>query len=238
MQYAYNLSGDSTGRIITFKLGGTCVAGTLMELDDSNKYGEAIPLASVTASTDCLGLALASVTYSTILSTNADEDVVPIVINPFAVYRAKCAGSATSGAALTAATKHLLTQTSASTTVMTSGDAPTADMTMGTLLMVSGANTGASRVVTSVGSGTSATVTVPFASSMAVGDVGLLLPYSRMANKVQPTTDLTQANAAIATGTGIDCAVVDLEFPTPISSTAPEAFVYFVLHDHFYNPVD
>lgn len=236
MQYAYNLVGPGEARVATYKVGATVSAGTLCQLDDSNKYGEVIPV-TTTANTDTVGLALNTGTYST--TQGATEGVVTVVCNPLAVIRAWVAGSATTDAALSSSTYHVLTNTSASSggTTVTATHAGT-DFSLGTCYMLTGANKGLSRILTTITSTTSVTVTVPFPYAIAVGDKALILPYSKACNKVQPTTALTQADASIATGTGVDAAVVELEIPTPVNTTYPEVWVNFVVHDHFYNPVD
>lgn len=232
MQYAYDLGGAADPLYKTLKVGATVVASTLV-MHDTNFYGHVIPV-TTTSSTDGLGLCDAAATYATSL-----EATTGVIINPLAVYRAKCAGSATAGTALSAATLHVLTQTTASTTVITdttSGYSNSRDG--GTVFVLSGKNKGLSRVSTSHVDATSSTVTVAFPNSVAIGDKVVVVPYSCSSHKVQPTTNLVEADASIAIGTGIDCAVVDVKLQSPINATNPEIFVYFILHDTIFDPID
>lgn len=236
MKYINNLWGVGEARILDFKVGATVSKETIAMTEDSTQYGEAIP-STTTSATDALGVALNTGTYST--TQGATEGVITCVIDPYGVIRAKVSGAATEDTALSAATYHVLTNTSASSggTTVTATHAGT-DFTGGIVYMLTGANAGLSRVLTTVTSTTSIVVTVPFPYAIAVGDKALIIPYSRCTHKVQQTTALTQADGSIAWGTGIDCAVTNVLIPTPISTTAPEVYIDFVLHDHFYNPID
>lgn len=237
MQYAYSLAGVGEARVMTFKLGAAVAANIVVTVDSSADVGEAIACTTTTAA-DALGLTLSSGTYS---ATQGDtEGTCEVIVNPFGVIRAKACGAATENTALSAATKSVLTNTLASTTGVLITDATnvgTASFDGGLIYCLTGANAGKSRVITSVVSATSNTVTVPFPSTIAVGDKFLTLPWCRNGVAVQTTTAFTQANAIIATGTGIPGSVVDIEIPTPVNTTTPEAYVYFILQDHFYNPL-
>jgi hypothetical protein len=235
MQYMQGLWGPGEARILSFKVGATVAAG-VYAMVDTNQYGEVIPC-STTSATDGLGVALNTGTYST--TQGATEGVVEVVINPYGVTRAKVSGSSTADTALSAATYHVLTNTSASAggTVVTATTAGT-DFTGGYCFMLTGANAGLKRVITTVTSTTSITVTVPFPNAIAVGDKALILPYSRQTHKVQATATFIQADGSIAWGTGLDAAVINVDIPNPVNTTTPEVFVEFVLQDHFYNPID
>ena len=224
MKSSYYFGGDPL--LKTLKVGATVRAGSIV-MRDTNKYGHIIP-ATTTGSADSLGVALQAATYAT-----SAEGSTEVVVNPFQVIRAKCSGGASDNTALT-----VLANTGASTTVFSDTDVGTADMTGGTLFILSGANAGLSRVVTSTSSAVSITVTVAFPNSIAVGDAGVWVPFSTGSHKVQGTTNITQADATIATGTGMDAGVVDTELELPINSTTPVIWVDFVLHDHILNPID
>lgn len=230
MNYAYSLGGGPE-LIKTLKIGATVGYKGIFVQSDSNNYGE-VKLGTTTGA-DVIGLAISTGTYAT-----ATEATVEAVIAPLGVFRARMSGSATEGTALSAATKHVLTQTSASTTVMTAADAPTTVVTAGSLYMLSGANAGLRRVISGVSSGASVTVTVAFPNSIAVGDKGLAIPYRIGTSKVQATTYMYEADASITVGTGMDGSVVDLEVEKPINTTNPVAWVFFCLHDQLWNPVD
>lgn len=232
MKFAYNLGGGGSEAVIkTMKVGATVTAGQPV-MKDTNKYGDCIPV-TTTGSADSFGLALSSGTYST-----STEGTCEVACNPFGVFEALCAGTA-AGAALSAATKHVLTQTSASTTVISDAtNGYTNDRDGGTVLVLTGANAGLTRTATSHVDATSATVTVAFPYSIAVGDKVCVVPYAPGQHKVQLTTDLLAADASIAVGTGIDSAVVEVKLQNPINSTNPEVLVYFILHDSVWNPID
>jgi hypothetical protein len=232
MQYAYSLAGVGEALVKTLKVGATVAAGKLV-MRDTNMYGECM-LATTTGAADAFGVAQSAGTYAT-----SAEATVTVIINPLAVYRAKCSGAATEDTALSVSNM-VLTQTSASTTVITSTAAAiiAGPGNGGLLYCLDGANAGLSRVQTSHVDSTSYTATVAFPNSVAVGDHVLYLPYSRGSVNVQFTTNILQANAYIAAGTGADSAVVDVEVETPTNPTSPTAFVYFVLGDSIYNTVD
>jgi hypothetical protein len=235
MQYGYSLFGPGEARLMEFKLGAAVAAGIVVCIDGTNDIGEVIAC-TTTAAADALGLTISSGTYSA--TQGATEGTAMVCVNPFAVIRAKACGGATEGTALSAATKSVLTNTLASSTGVLITDATnvgTASFDQGLIYCLSGANAGKSRVITSVVSATSNTVTVPFPSAIAVGDKFLTLPWCRNTATVQTTAAFTEADATIATATGIPALVVDIEIPTPVNTTTPEAWVYFILGDHFYN---
>jgi len=235
MQYIGGLWGPGEARILEFKVGATIASG-VYAMVDTNQYGEVMPC-TTTSATDGVGVAMNTGTYST--TQGATEGVVAVVINPLGVHRAKVAGSSTADTALSAATYHVLTNTSASAggVTVTATTAGT-DFTGGYMIMLTGANAGLRRVITTVTSTTAITVTVPFPYAIAVGDKALILPYSRQGHKVQATSAFTQADGSIAYGTGLDAAVINVDVPNPVNTTTPEVFVEFVLQDHFYNPID
>jgi hypothetical protein len=232
MQYAYNLVGPGEAIVKTLKIGATVGAGKPVMLD-TNKYGTCI-LATTTGAADAFGIAQSDGTYST-----STEATVTVVVNPFAVNRAQCSGGATENTALNTSTL-LLTQTSASTTVITStAAAPIAGPVDGGLLYCTdGANAGLSRKATSHVDSTSYTCTVAFPNTVAVGDHVLYLPYGPGLVAVQGTTNMLQANAYIAVGTGMATRVVDVEVDKSSNPLSPTAYVYFTFGDHAFNPVD
>lgn len=229
MKYSYCLGGDPW--LKKLYIGASVVAGA-MTMKDGTFKGEAIP-ATTTSATDGFGVSLDAGTYAV-----ATPVLCQIVCNPMSVFRARVSGSATTGTALSAASKHVLTQTSASTTVITAADASGNEFAGGTAIALTGNNAGIRRPITSTVASTSVTVTLQFPYSVAVGDKVLGVPYSIGSHKVQLTTDFTEADGLIALGTGIDVGVVSLELNSPINSTNPILWVDFLLHDHIYNPID
>lgn len=189
--------------------------------------------ADTTSFADALGLALDTGTYST---TQGDaEGLVTVDVRPDAIIKARVAGSATAGAAMT-----VLSNTLANTagTTVTDADVGSNSFVYGMLYCLSGANAGQSRIVTTFNSGVSAVVTVPFLNDIAVGDTFLWMPYAPfgaaatyIANgNLQTTTTPTEADGSIASGTGAAVAVLDLEWGDSTSS-----YVEFLLGDHIYN---
>jgi hypothetical protein len=232
MQYAYNLVGPGEAIVKTLKIGATVGAGKPVMLD-TNVYGMCI-IATTTGAADALGIAQSDGTYST-----STEATITAVVNPFAVNKAQCSGGATENTALNTSTL-LLTQTSASTTVITStAAAPIASPGDGGFLYCTdGANKGLSRVATSHVDATSYTATVAFPNSVAVGDHVLYLPYKPGTTAVQGTTNMLQANAYILPGTGMAARVIEVEVDKSSNPTSPTAWVYFTFGDHAFNPVD
>jgi hypothetical protein len=237
MEYAYNMVGPSDSRLLEFKLGAAVAAGIVVCPDQTNDIGEIIAC-TTTAAANAVGLTLSSGTYSA--TQGDDEGTAMVIMNPFAVIKAKACGGATENTALSAATKNVLTNTLASTTGLLITDATnvgSASFDGGLIYGLSGANKGQSRVITSVSSTTSNTVTVPFKYDIAVGDKFLTLPWCKNIPAVQTTTAFTQADATIATGTGIPANVLEIEIETPVNDVNPDVWVYFVLRDHNFNPL-
>lgn len=196
-----------------------------------------VVLASTTSAADAIGVTTDTGTYST---TQGDaEGLVTVMWRPDNVYKALMSGAATAGTALTT-----LVNTAADTAglTVTDADVGTADMDGGMLFCTKGANLSQSRVVTTFTSATSVAVTVPFLNDIAVNDEFILVPYADVGtgaagadgnSAVQLTTDLTGANAAILSGTGINVVVVELVVPEHDPST--KSYVLFKLADHVYD---
>ena len=186
---------------------------------------------STTSFADSVGLAIDTGTYST---TQGDaEGLVRVQVRPDLVIKALMAGAAAEGTAMI-----LLSNTAAETagTVVTDADVGTADMVSGTLWCIAGANVGQSRVITTHSASTSFTVTVPFLNDIAAADEFLFCPWSLQGDGVadldgvgnlQTSTLFTQANAAIASGTGGAAVIVDLEL-----NRRTDSAVHFILQDH------
>jgi hypothetical protein len=226
MKLAYTLDG-SAPIIKKYKVGATVArAGVPVMVDASNKYGSVIPC-TTTSAADTYGVSVDAATYSTV--QGATEGVVSVIINPFAVYRALMTGSATENTTLQAL---IPTGTSAGGTTITDADVGTAEMDGGTIWGVSGANAGQSRTLTNYTSATNAVVTVPFANGILTTDVYAECPWcvgTAGGGNVQLSTLLTQANAIIAVGTGIDANVVELDL-----NGLTNSYVLFQLADHVF----
>lgn len=192
-----------------------------------------VVIATTTGATALVGVSIAGPgTYNTAQQTgNADpETLVSLIINPDAVWRALMSGGATENTALT-----LLPVTTASTdglavTTASEWSSPTYDE--GYTWGYDGANAGYARKITSVSS-TAGTVTVAFPNDTAVGDNFLRCPYSPMQTvTVQLTTNLTQADASIAVGTGAPFRVVELILNDVGGEGRTRSYVEFVSNSH------
>lgn len=223
MKFAYCLAGDPL--LKTVKVGATVTAGQVC-MRDTNKYGCAIP-ATTSGSADSFGVALSTGTYAT-----SAEGTCQVVMSPLQVLRGQAIGSTTDGTALT-----VLENTSASTTVFSDADVGTVDLTGGYLYILTGANAGLRRVVTSRNSAQDVTVTVAWPSSVAVGDKGIWMPFSIGSQVVVPTSNIQNLDATSVTN-GLDASVVDVELELPINSSAPVVWVDIVLQNHVLNQSD
>ncbi|KKL75069.1 hypothetical protein LCGC14_2058610, partial [marine sediment metagenome] len=191
---------------------------------------------STTAMTDALGLTLDTVTAVTAQQTDgtSTERNVTVIISPDAVYRSLISGGATEGTALveytvsTAMTDGLtLTDTSVTWT------SPAWDE--GSVFFTSGVNKGQHRKVIATGGSNVATFKNAFDFDSAVNDTYVKLPWwfcDATSNNLQSTTNLYQANALIAVGTGGAVRVIDMELDENDTSGM---YVLFTLDDHALN---
>ena len=231
MPGSYHLAGGAP-LIHTYKLGAT-ISNLNVPLINTATTGNITP-ASTTSGAAAVGVSVSTGTYST---TQGDaEGIVRVSCRPDLVICMLASGGATEGTALT-----LLSNTSASTDglTITDADVGSADMDGGTVWCISGANVGQSRTITTHTGSTSFAVTVPFKNDIAVGDQFLFVPWNMTGDgaaggdgngHVQLTTNLYQADASIASGTGIEASVVELELEGRSNS-----YVYFKLRDHVFD---
>lgn len=210
--------------------------------------------ASTTVAQDAVGLALDTATYSSTQSALGSGEVntegprgtftgldmgrmVTVSVRPDLIIRSLVSNGATAGTALA-----LLTNTSASaggTTISDSTNIPSADMKSGTVWCLTGANVGHARIITTHTASVSFVVTVPFPRAIAVGDTFLFVPYTAWgtfaasldgSNAVQFTTNIDQADGAIASGTGAEALVFNLEL-----RGRTDTKVSYMLRDHQWN---
>ena len=237
MRYAGSLSGDSAAHIRKVSIQATVVAGQPV-IEDANDVGSVTDPTGVTDLANVVGVTLADKTYSA--TQGASDNLVDVVINERGIFAARCNPSATSGTAYADGDGSFLTATanSAGGTTITDADVGTATKAGGTVFALTGANAGLSRVVTTFNSNTSIVVTHPFPNAIATGDTFLVVPY-RVGGTValQLTSDFTEANTAIAVGTGGAVTIYGIRVNTdsPASLSAPEAEVLFRFADHVYS---
>lgn len=182
---------------------------------------------------DTPGLALETAVYSAVQGDA--EGLVTVSVRPDLIVKALVSGGATENTGLTVLVN---TAASAGGTVVSAVATGAADMNSGTVFCTKGANAGRSRAITTHTGSTSFTVTVPFPNAIAVNDEFLFVPYGMQGDgagdgdgvgNVQATTLFTQANGAIASGTGGVATVVDLELNGRFDTA-----VLFILQDHIF----
>lgn len=214
-----------------YKIAATLAAGT-GAIGGSGAVAGVINV-STTNATEYIGLVIDGGTYST--TQGADEGIVTVDFRPDCIVKARASGSATAGTALTACTN---TSASAGGTTVTATGVQANDMKGGTAWCISGANVGLSRVVTTHTGSTSFVVVVPFPRAIAVGDVFLMVPWAQHGDfaassdgsSVQLGTVFTEADATVASGTGCQTCVVELEMQGASNSS-----VFFIFTDHVAN---
>lgn len=205
-----------------YKINATIATAGVPILVGASATAGVQPMLTQTLMARTLGINLDTGTYTTTQSASMVEGVVTTVINPDSVWAWLLSGSTagTSGTILSLTTN--LTASSGGTThTITTGDQVPNSPTMldGTLLYISGNNTGLTRRITSV-TATTAVVTVPFPNAIAVGDTAVMLPYNMdgptavlggaiASQNVStdtsgtPTVDVTGLNATVAITTNL-----------------------------------
>lgn len=174
-------------------------------------------------------------TYSTTqgTGTSSAERAVALIINPFAVWAWKMSGGATEDTALSL---RAITTASAGGTALTTNEdwsSPTYDE--GVAWGYDGANAGRMRKVTSVSS-TAGTVTIPFDYATVVGDNFIRAPYWPMQTvTLQMTTNLYQADASIAVGTGAPFRITELRLRDKSDAGQTNSFVLGISNSHALN---
>ncbi|MBK8380052.1 MAG: hypothetical protein IPL14_19685 [Nitrospira sp.] len=188
---------------------------------------------TTTAVTNTVGLACDSGTYTTTQASTGTAAFVSCIVNPHLVIEYRMSGGATAGTSLSNQDE---TTGSAGGTAVTTGaewSSPTYDE--GVVWAEPGwrqCQPGPVPQVTSVSS-TAGTVTVPFDRAIAVGDDFLRAPYwilDPTAKTIQFTSDLAEANAAIAVGTGGAMAVVGFRL-----NGVADSYVLACSNDHALN---
>lgn len=235
MNFAYNLLGGAGAPFSKkFKISATfAVPGVYATAALAG--GTGIVKGIATTATDQVGVTTDTGTYTTTQSATMVEGTVSLITNPGAVYRIHAVSTATSAALLTT-TASAAASNGLSVTITTGDPVPNSpSMDEGQIFCISGANGGTSRKVTSV-SATVATVIVPFANAVAVGDVFLVLPWmpgDNAANNVNFTTNILDARGDIAVGTGADLRPVEVEIDgSSITAAQNNSYVYAYLVAH------
>ena len=231
------LDGSTDFNFLDLKLSATVIQDQAVIAEVADTGGGYITDATTTSLLDFVGSVAGASARNpdgggagtlTFSSTQGDtEGLVRVCINPDAIYRAPMRGGATALDLQTVTT----TGASAAGTTITSTDTPENDLDDGTLWCLTGANAGLSRRMTTFTANTSAVVTVPFPRTIAVGDTFAMVPYSPLVTiAIQLTTNLVDADATIAFGTGANARPVEL-----VLNGVGDSFVHFIARDHFAN---
>jgi len=237
MQPVKRLDGSTSYHVLDFKISATVIQDQAVIAEVADTGGGYITDATTTSLADFVGSVLGAssrnpdgggagtLTYS---ATQGDtEGLVRVYITPDIIYRATMSGGATLADLQTVTT----TGASAAGTTITATDTPENDLDDGTCWCLTGANAGLSRRVTTFTANTSWVVTVPFPRTIAVGDTFLVCPYSPLVTvAIQLTTNLVNADATVAYGTGGNARPVEL-----VLNGAADSFVHFIARDHAFN---
>lgn len=226
MDFAYSLNGNAP-HVKRYVVGESVAnAGVPLTIDAAGETG--LHNATTTSIASMVGVSIDTATYSTTQSGNSDiEAEVSVIINPDAIWLAKMSGAATENTSLAVCTVDTAASNGLTVETGTNMASPTFDE--GVVWGLSGVNAGRKRKITSV-SGNHATVIVPFAA-ISVGDTFARAPYWFMSTTtVQLTTNLYQADASIAVGTGAAFKVVDMRL-----NGVTDSFALLHSSDHVLN---
>ncbi len=192
--------------------------------------------ATTTPFVDLVGLNLDTATYVTAQQTDGTsaERTVTVVINPDAILRARLSGGATSGTALTRYT--VLTATTDGLDVTGSGvNFASPQFDEGSVWFYDGRNSKQIRRITATSSAV-ITVAVAFEGDHQAGDDFLIAPYSMVptdAQTMQITADFTEADAAIAVGTGGAINILGIDAQDLAGDGTLTSSVTFTTPDHY-----
>lgn len=231
----YHFGGDATRKYL---IGASFAQPGIIACGDADTPDALIPCTTTTA-VDSLGLTLDTATYSATPAFGA-TGIVTVAYRPGSILEFRACGGATEGAALA-----VLTETAGDATPDTiTATLPTSNsMVGGTVFRYAGSDSDTalkdSRPILTHTSTTSLALAFDLDTAIAIGDKFLMVPWtiypgdgtdtSDGNTNVQFTTNLYEADATIATGTGAVCAVYDL-----IMKGENKTMVQLVLTDHPY----
>lgn len=202
-----------------------------------------VVIGTTTGATDLVGMSVDNVAANASLmgvyntaqqASNVDPaSFVRLIINPDAVWRALMSGGATENTALTL---YPVTTASSDGLNVTTGTSWTStEFDEGHTWGYDGANAGVARKITSTSS-TAATLTVALPNDTVVGDNFMRAPYTPMQTvTVQFTTNLYQADASIAVGTGAPFRVIELRLFDSSMEGRTKSQVLFISNSHALN---
>jgi hypothetical protein len=189
------VNGSLTGTVIPtrkFRIGATVAAGQIVMKELSTPAAQIVP-ATATSYPNAVGVAYEAGTYA-VASPGVS---VKCSYTPDQIVRGKVSGGTAADTAW--ADDQLLTQDTASTTVITDTGVGDHDYIGGLMVSLAGASKGDLRTILSQTDTTLTTVTVPFSSAIAIGGTALRL-YDMGVSFIALTTDFKQWNNLIAAG--------------------------------------
>jgi hypothetical protein len=235
-EYVKDLYGNTLPHVKKYDIGATFANGGVMaESPGADEAG--ITPCSTTTAARVIGLAQDTATYVTGQQTDGTKAAryVSVVVNPNAIYGFLMSGGATEGTALT-----LFDVSTASTdglTITTGDDWTSPQFDEGVVWGYDGANAGLYRKITTT-SATAAAVTVAFDYDTVVGDNFLRAPYwpaDATALTAQFTTNLYQANASIAVGTGCAVTIYEMVLRDVSEEGRTRSWVHLMSADNIWN---
>lgn len=235
-EFVKDMYGCTIPHVMKFAIGASFAnAGVLVEAPNGDDAG--VTPCSTTTAADVVGISNDTATYVTAQQTDGTSAnrVISVVVNPLGVYRYLMSGGATEGTALTQ--YDVSTASSDGLTITTGDDWTSPQFDEGAIWGFDGANSGQLRKITTTSS-TAAAVTVAFDYDTVVGDNFLRAPYwpaDATALTLQFTTNLYQANAAIAVGTGAAVNIVELMVQDKAGAGDRNSYVHFTSRDCVWN---
>ena len=227
MELAYLLGGGAP-LAMKFQVNSTFAnAGVVARAPGAGNGG--VVIATTTSAADAVGVSQDTATYQAGQNASGADQaaLLTVVVSPNAIWQALMSGGATEGTVLATHTVTTASTDGLDVTTATAWDSPTFDE--GIAWGLTGANAGISRKITSV-SATAGTFVVGFPRDIAVGDTFLRAPYfPNQTVTVQFTTNLYQADASIAVGTGASCRVLEV-----LANGVRDSKVLFMLNDHIW----
>ena len=184
MEWSGSLAGAGAPLVGRFYIGDTIIANQIMVFvgDGGNAtVGDPVSAGDISAG---LGVNLSgALTYSTTIGSGGV--LAEITYDPLAIIRGRASGSGTSGAAWVSTTDgNLLTQDTASATVLTDTAVGTSEFPMGYQVGLTGVNAGHVRVIDTHSDNTSQTVDDPFDNVDTAGDtyIRIYAPFVQLVN--------------------------------------------------------
>lgn len=248
MAYVVKVLGIQSGEYFSdYMLDANCLAGAVALRSAAVASAGEVVDATTTAAANAIGLYSDSVTYTAVTSLTSGLQSpfgllggnelfgmqCRIINHPLQIVRFKIAGGATSGTALGAvAPANNLTNGVADATglIVSDVNVGTVSMAGGLLRGKVGANGGQTRRIVTHTASADTRVEVAFTSPIAVNDTFVRVPYSKATDKAQFTTDLTEVNGIIATGTGADMRCFGVIFDTDTNN----AWADFLFGAHWF----